>query len=397
MAESYKLLELQDEDLLEFLCKRAEWLTKNQESGRLSNHQALTALALQNVFLLTGEKKFLQGAENRIQILLKWQSPEGWFPEYEGCDPGYLTATVDFLAKYMTVSGRRELQAPLSKALEFLSFLMHPDGTCGGEYGSRNTYLLFPHGLELCAQFSQAAAQMAELYLKALEEGRRVYLEDDRMCAHLSYDHLQAYLDFLEAVPQDNAVQARITKGFGKYFSGAKLFLYKDSNRHLLVSAAKGGALSYHLDGKLAYCDSGLAAKLSSGEVLVTHLVDDYEVSILEKGIRVGGHFGISGFKIPTPFTQALFHLAMLLVGSWGSDIARRILQRILIVGKRRHQMKFARTVEIDSAVRLTEEIWMEKGRGRTQSGGTLGWDGSHAHLCGCKPHVQAGLPLAMD
>lgn len=364
MAESYRLLELQDEDLLKFLCKRADWLIKNQESGRLSNHQALAALALQNVFVLTGEEKFLQGARARIEILLRWQSPEGWFPEYEGCDPGYLTATVDFLAKYMSLSGYKELQGPLDKALEFLSFLMHPDGTCGGEYGSRNTYLLFPHGLELCARFSQAAAQMAELYLKALEEGRRVYLEDDRMCAHLSYDHLQAYLDFMEELPQNNAVQSRITQGFSKYFSQAKLFLYKDSNRHLLVSAAKGGALSYHLDGKLAYCDSGLAAKLSSGEVLVTHLVDDYEVRILEKGIRIGGCFGISGFKMPTPLTQALFQLGMLLVGGWGSDIVRRILQRILIVGKRKHQMKFARTVEIDSAVRLTEEIWMEKGRG---------------------------------
>jgi len=364
MAESYRLLELQDEDLLEFLCKRAGWLIKNQESGRLSNHQALAALALQNLFLLTGENKFLRGAENRIQMLLEWQSSEGWFPEYEGCDPGYLTATVDFLAKYMTISGRRELQAPLNRALEFLSFLMHPDGTCGGEYGSRNTYLLFPHGLELSARFSQAAAQMADLYLKALEKGRRVYLEDDRMCAHLSYDHLQAYLDFMEELPQEDAVESRITQGFSKYFSEAKLFLYKDSNRHLLVSAAKGGALSYHLDGKLAYCDSGLAAKLSSGEVLVTHLVDEYEVRILEKGIRVGGQFGISGFKIPTPFTQALFHLGMLLVDGWGSDLVRRLLQRLLIVGKRKHPMRFARTVEIDSEVSLTEEIWKGQGRG---------------------------------
>lgn len=365
MAESCRILQFQDGDLIDFLCKRANWLMRNQESGRLSNHQALAALALQNVFLLTGEEKFLQGARTRIEILLQWQSPEGWFPEYQGCDPGYLTATIDFLAKYMSLSDSRELQRPLEDALEFLSLLMHPDGTCGGEYGSRNTYLLFPHGLELCARFSQAAAQMAELYLKALEEGRRVYLEDDRMCAHLSYDHLQAYLDFTENPTAEHERKGKAaTSCFRRYFPDSKLFVHRDSKHHLVVSAAKGGAFSYHLEGKLAYGDSGVAARLSSGEVLVSHLVDDYEVRILENGIRVGGHFGISRFKIPTPFTQALFHMGMLLVGGWGSDLVRRILQRLLIVGKKKHQMRFARTVEIDSGVRLTEEIWMGQGRG---------------------------------
>lgn len=364
MSESYRLLELQEENLMEFFWRRANWLIKNQESGRLSNHQALVALALQNVFLLTGEQRFLQGAKNRIEILLKWRSWEGWFPEYEGCDPGYLTATVDFLAKYMSISDSKELQEPLEKALEFLSYLMHPDGTCGGEYGSRNTYLVFPHGLELCARFSPAAAQMAELYLRALEEGRRVYLEDDRMCAHLSYDHLQAYLDFMEDPLLKDTAASKGTCSFTKYFCEAKLFVHRDSKHHLVVSAAKGGALSYYSEGRLAYCDSGVAAKLSSGEVLVTHFVDDYEVTLLGNGIRVGGHFGVSAFKLPTPCTQALFHLGMLVVGGWGSDLVRRLLQRLLIVGKRKHPMKFARTVEIDSEVRITEEIWKGQGSG---------------------------------
>jgi hypothetical protein len=364
MTESYRLLELQEEDVVEFFVKRGGWLMEHQESGRLSNHQALAALALQNVFLITGQDRFHEGARDRVNTLLGWQSQEGWFPEYQGCDPGYLTATIDFLAKYTRLSGSRELEEPLGRALEFLSLLVHPDGTCGGEYGSRNTYLLFPHGLELSARFSKAAAQMADLYLKALEEGRRVYLEDDRMCAHLSYDHLQAYLDFTEEIPQKDEVESKNPQGFNKYFSEAKLFLYKDSNRHLVVSAAKGGALSYHLDGKLAYCDSGLAAKLSSGEVLVTHLVDDYEVRILERGIRVGGQFGVASFKTPTPLTQVLFFVGMLLVGRWGSDLVRRLLQRLLIVGKRRHPMRFSRTVQLGEELVLTDEIWIGKPMG---------------------------------
>ncbi len=375
MSESYRMLELGEEELVDFFQKRARWLMIHQESGRLSNHQALTALALQNVYLITGDKRYLQGAWDRIDILLKWQSPEGWFPEYEGCDPGYLSATIDFLAKYMSVSGCEQLRDPLNKALEFLCVLMHPDGTCGAEYGSRNTYLLFPHGLELCARFSPAAAQMAELYLDALKENRRVYLDDDRMCAHLTYNHLQAYLDFTMESPGDRSLTDRGISESRNYFPDSRLFVHRDRLNHLVVSTAKGGAFSYYSSGKLVYFDSGIVVKLSSGEILVTHLVDDYEVRLLEKGIRVGGHFGVAGFKLPSPLTQALFHLGMLLVGGWGSDKVRRVLQRLLITGKRRHAMRFARTLEIDSGVRLTEEIW--KGEGRLRGRVLELWAGS--------------------
>jgi hypothetical protein len=98
-TESYLLLDLQAADMVAFFRRRADWLVHREEAGKLSNHHALTALALHNVFSISGDARYRDGARKRIEMLLGWQSEEGWFPEYEGCDPGYLTASIDFLAK----------------------------------------------------------------------------------------------------------------------------------------------------------------------------------------------------------------------------------------------------------------------------------------------------------
>ncbi|MGQ9655939.1 MAG: hypothetical protein ACUVXD_17925, partial [Thermodesulfobacteriota bacterium] len=131
-TESYLLLGLSEEDIVSFFQKRGRWLMAHQESGRLSNHHALVVLALYNVYLITGEHTYRKGAQKRLDLLLEWQTEEGWFPEYEGCDPGYLTATVDFLAKYFKKSSDERVLEPLKAALLFASQVVHPDRSSGG-------------------------------------------------------------------------------------------------------------------------------------------------------------------------------------------------------------------------------------------------------------------------
>ncbi len=360
MTESYLLLELQRPDFLEFFRKRGGWLASHQESGRLSNHQALVVLALYNLFLLTGDQRFEQAARERLGLLLGWQSPEGWFPEYDGCDPGYLTATIDFLAKYELKSKDERVREALERAIDFLDKFVHPDGTCGGEYGSRNTYLFFPHGLELCSRWNPLARQIADRYIRGLERGNRVHLDDDRLCAHLSYDHLQAFLDH-GGMSEDREIPA--PQSLRHYFTHSRLFVQREGDDHFVVSAAKGGCVSLHRKGRLVYSDSGLVARLSNGKVLVSHLVDDYHVIVGEDGIQVGGHFGEARFHVPGPVSQAFFHLGMCSLGKWKSDLVRRLLQRVLIVGKKRHPMRFRRSFTVSDRVTLVDEVWLpEKG-----------------------------------
>ncbi len=363
-TESYLLLGLSEDDIVSFFHKRGNWLMRRQEAGRLSNHHALVVLALYNVYLITGEQRYLQGARRRLELLLGWQTEEGWFPEYEGCDPGYLTATIDFLAKYLKKSQDERVVGPLKAAVLFARQFIHPDGSYGGEYGSRNTCIFFPHGFELMGEFLPEAIETAELYLRGVSKGLQVHLEDDRMCAHLAWDHLQAYLDFRERTP-DTASGPR-KENRRRYWQMARIYVHAAEDRYAVVSAAKGGVLRLFVSGELAYGDSGIIARLSNGMALVSHSIGDYEVTLLEDGIQVLGSFSKCGFERPTPLTQAIFHLGMLTVGRWGSDIVRLLLQKLLITGARRDPMKFRRTFRMGPPSILVDEIWNPR-RGRSR------------------------------
>jgi hypothetical protein len=356
-TESYLLLELDDQSMVDFFRKRARWLMSYEESGRLSNHQALAALALYNTFLITSDERFLMGARKRLEVLLSWQHQEGWFQEYDGCDPGYLTATIDFLAKYYFKSRDDSVIGPLKRAVSFASHFMHPDGSYGGQYGSRDTQIFFPHGFELMGRIFPEALHIADLYLSSIRRDTCVHLEDDRLCAHLTYDHMQAYIDFYPDRAGEAARQP--THKGHKWWPGAGLYVYRDERRHAVISVAKGGAIRLYQDGRLKYSDSGLIALLWNGRVVVTHLVDDYGFMLLSEGIQVEGRFGLCRFRAPSVLSNALFHTGMLILGRFFSNMVRKILQRILIIGKRPYKMRFRRTFKFDETnVYISDEIW---------------------------------------
>lgn len=142
--ESYTRLRLENKTALRFFEKRADWLAHHQESGRLTNHQALIVLCLELLSKLLQTSKWDRAKVQRLEQVLSWQSSEGWFQEYEGCDPGYHTLTISCLARIYQLRQDIRIKEALIKAVELASHFIHPDGSYGGEYTSRNTYNFFP-------------------------------------------------------------------------------------------------------------------------------------------------------------------------------------------------------------------------------------------------------------
>jgi hypothetical protein len=351
-AESALVLELRDAETFEFLARRARWLATRGESGRLANHHALVAAALYNVHLVTGAREFREAAERRVTQLLEWQSAEGWFPEYEGCDPGYHSVTISWLAKYWKKSGDAHVLEPLRRAVRFAADFMHPDGSYAGTYGSRNTAIFFPHGFELLAAEMPEAAWVADQHLHGIANGRRLFLEDDRLIAHFAWEHLQAYLDYAEArAAQPPAEGAR-------HWKEAGLYVRREGAVHAVAGLAKGGVLRVYDGQRPAYADSGIVARQADGRVLASHFVDRYETEVLENRVRVKGDFGYVKHRLPTPLKQAVLHTGMAMVGRFFSDAVRALLQKLLITGKRRAPLTFQRTIEFGAQVTLTDEIW---------------------------------------
>ena len=357
-TETYRLLGLDDPAMVSFFRKRADHLAKVNETGRLSNHQAFAALAAYNVYLITHDERYRQVSEDRVALTLSWQHPEeGWFQEYEGADPGYHTCTIDFLAKLYRKSRNESLVDPLKKAVEFAWHFMHPDGSYGGEYGSRNTYHFYPHGFELMAPFTEKAGQIADHFLRSVEKDKRYHNDDDRMCCHCVSDWLQAWIDYHPERPAPINDRANFTR----WFPGARMAVAKRDEYYAVTNLSKGGVTKvFDEEGPLG-SDTGLIGELDNGRVVVTHLVDPRNTveADPDNGVfLVKGVFCFRRVKLSSPFRLVVFRLLLLTMGRFSPNLTRSLIQKLLITHKPRSAYRFRRTVRfLDAGVEIEDDM----------------------------------------
>lgn len=228
--ESYRQLELSHYELLKFFERRADWLAHHQESGKLANHQALIVLCLELAGKLLETSKWEAAKLQRLEQLLSWQHSEGWFQEYEGCDPGYHTLTISALAMVEQLWSYPPLKASLTKAVEFAANFIHPDGSYGGEYTSRNTYNFFPHGFELVGQWLPEALRINDQFLIGLANNLTPCYADDHIIGHHTWNYLLAWRDFVSDRPKNSGpsgqdYQPRSPKQI--WFPGAQILIWR--------------------------------------------------------------------------------------------------------------------------------------------------------------------------
>ena len=144
------------------LARAGDWLVANDEvHGFLSNHLAAAAAALAHIARLTGDERYAARSRYFVDKILRRQSSEGWYDEYGGFDPGYQTHGSFYLARIWELTGEAELLASLDRSMHFLRHFIHPDGSLGGEYASRNTQTYYPAAFEMLAGESDVAAHIA--------------------------------------------------------------------------------------------------------------------------------------------------------------------------------------------------------------------------------------------
>jgi hypothetical protein len=361
-------------DLVAFESRRARWLLSRRESGRLSNHQALAALAARRAARLSGDRALVLGARERLETCLSWQHAEGWFDEYGGADPGYQTLTLAFLSSFRAeaddpVPG---LDEALARGAEFLAHFVHPDGTVGGEYGSRNTAQVLPSGLERLAAAVPAARHAADAWLAAAAAGRRAHADDDRLLSHSLVDWPAAHLARAARAPTGAPTTAaawRPPAGVTE-FPGAGLLVAREGGSTVVVATRKGGAFRAYRGDLLVRNDTGLVAVAEDGSRFATHLSDPE--ARVERGpsrVTVSGRFFSAPRRLATPMRQVAFRLGNATVGRVAPDLVRRVLQRALITGRRPAGLSFERTVDWSgSSLRVTDRVVRGAGAPRVAS-----------------------------
>ncbi len=343
--ESYQLLGLHNDTLLKFFEKRADWLAHHEESGRLSNHHALIILCLEKLSRLLNSSKWDKARSLRLERLLGWQSEEGWFPEYEASDPGYLSLTISCLGQINQFKTDIRLKEALTKAVEFAHYFLHPDGSYGGEYASRNTYNFFPHGFELVGQWYPPALKINDGFLQGLANGLSPCYADDHIIGHHTWNYLLAWRDFISERPDPP-----LEKEGRTYFPEAQLLIEKRGHTKLYLALNKGGVFKLFRNQRLLVSDTQFSLLTQQGKQLknaVAHLIDtaNTEIDVQENQIIIKGQLGWAKQTQMTPFKLIVLRLVMLSFGRFFPNLIRKILQKILITGKKSTGMTFQRSL----------------------------------------------------
>ncbi|MCK5343668.1 MAG: hypothetical protein KAR20_09700, partial [Candidatus Heimdallarchaeota archaeon] len=261
------------------------------------------------------------------------------------------------LAKLYKKSKNEDLIQPLVKAVEFAWYFMHPDGSYGGEYGSRNTYHFYPDGFEIMAQFTDKASQIADHFLRSIPRHKRYYNDDDRMVAQYVSNWLQAYEDYYHERP----LNINERDNFLKWFPDAKIAVCKTDIYYAVTNMTKGGVIKIFDTENVLASDTGLIGRLHNGTVLVTHLIDEQNIigADQESGeFKVQGSFAKRSDMLPTPFRQVVFRIFLLLLGRFSANLVRFILQKMLVTRKKRTGYKFERTIRFkDKKVEIEDRL----------------------------------------
>jgi hypothetical protein len=287
------------------------------------------------------------------------QHEEGWFTEYEGCDPGYLSLTIAFLARLRQLRPHLVPLEPLTNAGDFAAHFVHPDGSFGGEYGSRNTYNFFPHGFELLGHDLPRALDVSSRATAGLAKGLGPCTADDHIVGHHTWSYFLAWQHFVVGRPEPlPAPQGR------HLFTGAQLLVERKGDTTLVAGLNKGGVFKVFRGDELVASDTGVSLQMApdkkggKARTAVSHLLGGCEWWEEDGRVVVTGRMGWAKQPSMTTFKLLVLRLIMLLGGRFHPDLVRRLLQRILIVGKDAAPFSFTRTLELtESGLQVIDEV----------------------------------------
>jgi len=348
------------------MIRAGQWLTRNDEShGFLSNHLAAAAAALCHVYRLTGDHLFDQRSRYFLQRIMDHQSREGWYEEYGGADPGYQTHGSFYLARCWQLSHRDDLAESLGHSMNFLAHFVHPDGSLGGEYASRNTQTYYPAAFEIFGARHPAAAWIAETMRPSSRSGAAAGLRCMDAYNYFPFLNNLVFAYLACADPSRAAVTPEEpSPGPGLvWFPEAGIARVRRRRYDAYVGSSKGGVIKIFDRSlrKLVFSDCGYVGHLGGGRLVSTQYQDHTRlVGVRPDRIEVQGVFSEMSRPKMTPQRFLLFRLFTLSLGRFGG-LGRRLkryMVDLLIYRRRALNLDFKRTIEFDeSAVRISDHL----------------------------------------
>jgi hypothetical protein len=331
--------------------KAGDWLCRNDEShGVLSNHLAAAAAALTIIARIGGDARHADRAQHFVNRILACQSPEGWYEEYGGADFGYQTHGSFYLARVWQLNGDPRLLESLRRSIEFLSHFVHPNGTLGGEYGSRNTTFFYPAAFEILAPVcAPAAAIVAFMRSSVLNQDAAGLNSVD---AYNLCPLLNNYLFAHDAAGSLVNAAPLPFRGRGHWnFPQAGLVVHATESYYAVFAPSKGGVLKiYSKDpSQLVFSDCGYWANEAGGTRVSSQSFSlNNSVQVDGDRISVQAPFVRINQKLMTPYLFICFRLFTTTVGRIPgvAPALKKLLVKALVSRRKMLRSTLSRKVE---------------------------------------------------
>lgn len=343
-------------------------LDREETHGFVSNHWALAALAYHTAGELLGDDRYRRRSETLLARILQNQSGDGWYLEYEGPDPGYESLGIFHLAMLWRRTGSSPLLDSLSRSVEFYANCVHPDGSVGGLYGSRNTSLYFPAGFEILGCRIPLAASVASFLRERLVLGNVVTVAaaDTENLSPLLAAYLEAavHAEPVGDVPLLPCQEDSVDRSFA--VSGIRVV--GTDRYYAVVNGRKGGACRIFdkATARLAYEDSGYVVRSGRRRWCSQHVGMSEPVSVsTPASFKLGGRMTELRQHVPNPWNFMALRLANLTLfrsPAVGRKLRDWIVKR-LILEKLVGPFRFTRTLRFDPASIRFEDVLASTGR----------------------------------
>lgn len=328
-------------------------LPREERHGIISNHLGLFARAMLDGQALLGEGRFGERAARFVDRILEHQSEEGWYREYSGADPGYETLGICHLAAVWRETGDVRLLASLRRSVDFLSHFVHPDGSLGGTYGSRQTSLYYPAGFELLAPHSAPAAAVARFMRERLSQGRVLTpaVADLPNLVPLLYTYIEAHLTGPQSTAEGAPLPCESIDGVRR-FPHAGLTVAGSGAAWIVVGEHRGGVyrLFDRQQGRLVADDAGFVIDAAGGRWTSQGPRDEAVKSSALAGIACASRFVRLRQELLTPVR--LLVLRVLNLTAFRIPPLAALLRRLIVArlsgDPRPGPFALERTIEID-------------------------------------------------
>ena len=346
--------------------RAGDWLIRNDEThGFLSNHLAAAAAALLHIHAITNQLRFHKRSRYFIAKILTRQSDEGWYDEYGGADPGYQTHGSFYLARYCQLNPDEGLADSLCRSMRFLAIFLHPDGSIGGEYSSRNTQTYYPAAFEMFADRDETSSWIAETMRGSIQNAAAAGLRSVDIYNYFPFLNNMVFAYLACAKPERNAVKPCEPDAEKEliWFPQAGMARIRKPAYDAYIGVAKGGVLKVfdRARKRRVYSDCGFVGRLRSGHPFSSQSFEPKrEASVTNHEISVSGGFYIISRPTMTPPRFVAFRMFTLTANRlpYLAQRLKAMLVKVLIHGRKRLDIDFRRTIRFeDLGIHVGDEI----------------------------------------